>query len=975
MDEILSEGKSNMSEQQAANTPKVKYLKDYKKPDYKIESVNLDFDLGEETTHVLSKLKVKSDYDVSTGEVRPLHLDGDELTLTGLSINGRPLKPEEYAVDDKGLTIFNPPAEFELSVGTDIHPKANTKLEGLYVSNGVFCTQCEPEGFRRITYYPDHPDVMSVFTTTIRADKDKLPCLLSNGNPIKEETMADGRTAVTWQDPFPKPSYLFALVGGDLASIHDKFVTMSGREVSLGIYAEHGQEGKLAYAMDSLKRSMAWDEKAFGREYDLDLFNIVAVSDFNQGAMENKGLNIFNSAYVLADARTATDNDYANVEGVVGHEYFHNWSGDRVTARDWFNLSLKEGLTVYRDQEFSRDQRSRAVNRIGDVAVLRSGQFAEDAGPLAHPVRPESYVEINNFYTSTIYNKGAEVIRMYEKLLGKKKFREANDLYFERNDGKAVTIDDYAKCMEEVGGIDLTQFKRWYSQAGTPSVFAEGVYDEKNKTYTLKLRQETKPTPGQDVKLPFVIPMEMGLLDKDGKDMPLQLANEKEAQGTSRVIVLDTPQAEIKFVNVPEKPVLSANRDFTAPINFNMEYTDAERAHLMAHDSDLFNRWDAAQQYGVKQMLNIVKDIQAGKEPKVDSAYIEALGSYLKDPKLDKAFAAKALALPAESYVSDQMDVVDVDAVHQARSFVAKEFAKRFEGELLKTYDALNTEKPYVPDAENSGERALKNTALMYLSKLEKPEIDRKIENQYYHANNMTDRLAAMTYAADGNSAGREAILNDFYDRFKDEALVVNKWLSTQASASRPDALKTVKGLLEHPAFVITNPNKVRAVMRGFSSNAPALHAKDGSGYAFVAEMTAKLDSINPMVAADTVKPLTRWKRYDAERQEMMKGALEKVLAKPNLSKNVYELVSKSLGEAEVKKVKCMENKNKMQKRAKADAFLKGEPLKVFVSGGKGGDSPAHKSVLKDKDVKIVSAEKTVSVLPALAKKNALDRR
>lgn len=957
------------------NAPKIKYLKDYKKPDYKIESVDLDFDLGEETTHVLSKLKVKSDYDAATGEVRPLHLDGDELTLTGLAINGRPLKPEEYAVDDKGLTIFTPPAEFELTVGTDIHPKANTKLEGLYVSNGVFCTQCEPEGFRRITYYPDHPDVMSVFTTTIRADKDKLPCLLSNGNPVKEENTQDGRTAVTWHDPFPKPSYLFALVGGDLAAIHDKFITMSGREVTLGIYAEHGQEAKLDYAMDSLKRSMAWDEKAFGREYDLDLFNIVAVSDFNQGAMENKGLNVFNSAYVLADARTATDADYANIEGVVGHEYFHNWSGDRVTARDWFNLSLKEGLTVYRDQEFSRDQRSRTVNRIGDVATLRSGQFAEDAGPLAHPVRPESYVEINNFYTSTIYNKGAEVIRMYEKLLGKQKFREANDLYFERNDGKAVTIDDYAECMEEVGGLDLTQFKRWYSQAGTPSVFAEGEYDEKNKTYTLKLRQETKPTPGQDVKLPFVIPLETGLLGKDGKDMPMQLAHEKEPKGTSRVLVLDTAEAEFKFVNVPEKPVLSANRDFTAPINFRMDYTDEERALLMAHDSDLFNRWDAAQQYGVKQMLNIVKDIRAGKEPKVDPAYIEALGSYLKDPKLDKAFAAKALALPSESYVSDRMDVVDADAVHQAHKLMTKEFAERFESELTQTYDSLNTNKPYVPDAENAGERSLKNTALAYLAALEKPETDRRVEAQYYNANNMTDRMAAMNIAANGNNPARKAVLEDFYDRFKDESLVVNKWLSTQASADRPDALQTVKGLLEHPAFVITNPNKVRAVMRGFSSNAPALHAKDGSGYAFVAEMTIKLDSINPMVAADTVKPLTRWERFDPERREMMKDALEKVLAKPNLSKNVYELVSKSLGDAETKKVKCMENKHKMQKRIKADAFLKGEPLKVFVSGAKGGESPAHKSVLKDRAATIVPVEKATSLLPALAKKNAMDRR
>lgn len=925
----------------AENTPKVKHLKDYKKPDYKIESVHLDFDLDEENTQVASTLKVKSDYDTTTGEVRPLRLDGDELTLTGIAIDGRALKPEEYVVDDKGLTILNPPKEFELSIGTEIHPKANTKLEGLYVSNGMFCTQCEPEGFRRITYYPDHPDVMSVFTTTLRADKEKLPCLLSNGNMIKEEKMDDGRTAVTWNDPFPKPSYLFALVGGDLDYINDKFTTMSGREVTLGVYANKGQKDKLDYTMDCIKRSMKWDEQAFGREYDLDLFNLVAVSDFNQGAMENKGLNIFNSAYVLADARTATDHDYAGIEGVVGHEYFHNWSGDRVTVRDWFNLSLKEGLTVYRDQEFSRDMRSRSVNRIDNVATLRAGQFAEDAGPTAHAVRPESYVEINNFYTSTIYNKGAEIIRMYEKMLGKEKFREGNDLHFDRNDGKAVTIDDYAKCMEDVSGRDLTQFKRWYSQAGTPSVFAEGEYDEKAQTYTLKLRQETKPTPNQPEKLPFVIPMEMGLLGKDGKDMPLQLQGEDKAQGTSRVFTLDKGEATLTFVNVKEKPVLSANRDFTAPINFHMDYSDDERAHLMAHDSDLFNRWDAAQQYGVKQMLVMVKDIQAGREPHVDEKYLDALGSYLKDPSLDKAFVAKALTLPSEAYVSDQMDVVDVDAVHQARSAVSKAFVKKFEPELTAVYDSLNVEKPFEPVAKDAGERALKNAALGYLSSLDKPEIDDRIAAQYNNANNMTDRFAAMSIAA-GTKHGK-AVVSDFYETFKDEELVVNKWLGVVAS----EGLDSAKAVVEHPAFAITNPNKVRAVMRNFAGNKSALHAKDGSGYEFVAQMAMKLDDLNPLVAADTVKPLTSWKRYDAERQAMMKGALEKVLAKPNLSKNVYELVSKSLSESDERKSKILENKAKAQKQAKTDAFLKKTPVKAYVSGAKKTKAPAHYAVLQ----------------------------
>ena len=924
------------------NTPAVKHLKDYKKPDYKIESVHLDFDLGEETTHVASTLKVKSDYDASTGEVRPLRLDGDELTLTGIAINGRPLDPKEYTVDDQGLTILNPPKEFELSVGTDIHPKANTKLEGLYVSNGMFCTQCEPEGFRRITYYPDHPDVMSVFTTTIRADKDKMPCLLSNGNMIKEEKMDDGRTAVTWHDPFPKPSYLFALVGGDLDYINDKFTTMSGREVTLGVYANKGQKDKLDYTMDSIKRSMAWDEKAFGREYDLDLFNLVAVSDFNQGAMENKGLNIFNSSYVIADAHTATDEDYAGIEGVVGHEYFHNWSGDRVTVRDWFNLSLKEGLTVYRDQEFSRDMRSRSVNRIEDVATLRAGQFAEDAGPTAHAVRPESYVEINNFYTSTIYNKGAEIVRMYEKMLGKEKFREANDLHFARNDGKAVTIDDYAKAMEDVSGRDLTQFKRWYSQAGTPSVFAEGVYDEEKKTYTLKLRQETKPTPGQPEKLPFVIPMEMGLVDKNGNDMPLRLEGEDKAKGTSRVIELDKGEATFTFVDVKEKPVLSANRDFTAPINFHMDYTDAERAHLMAHDSDLFNRWDAAQQYGVKKMLEMVKDIQAGKEPKVDEGYLNALGSYLKDPSLDKAFVAKALELPSEKYIADQMDVVDVDAVAKARSMVSKAFVNRFEKDLVRTYDELDVEKPFKPVAKDAGERALKNKALAYLASMEKPEYTARVTAQYEKANNMTDRLAAMTIAA-GMKEGK-AVVADFYDRFKDEELVVNKWLGVVAS----EGLEGAKKAVEHEAFAITNPNKVRSVMRRFAGNQKAFHAKDGSGYEFVSDMALKLDSLNPLVAADVVKPLTSWRRFDPERQELMKGALEKVMAKPGLSKNVYEVVSKSLDSTDEKRAKILENKAKSQGRAKFDAFMRKGGIKVMTSGAKKGNEPAHVAVAKN---------------------------
>lgn len=871
---------------------KIKYLKDYKKPDYKIRTVDLTFDLDEQNTTVKSVLHLVADYDVPKGG-HSLVLDGRELELKSIKIDGEAVDERAYSLDDESLTIYNPPADFKLEIETVIHPKANTKLEGLYVSNGTFCSQNEPEGFRRITYFLDHPDVMSVYTTTLIADKSKYPVMLSNGNPIKEETLPDGRTAVTWFDPFPKPCYLFCVVVGDLGSIHDTYTTKSGRLVKLGLYVEHGEEPKAEWGLKSLKRAMKWDEDVYGLEYDLDLFNIVAVSDFNMGAMENKGLNLFNSSCALADPVTATDTDFAHVEGVIAHEYFHNWSGDRVTARDWFNLSLKEGLTVYRDQEFSRDMRGRTLGRINDVFALRTFQFPEDAGPLAHSVRPESYVEINNYYTATVYDKGAEVIRMYERLLGKETFIKGNQLYFERHDGQAVTIDDYAKCMEDVSGKDLTQFKRWYSQAGTPTVYAEGKYDGKAKTYTLTLRQETKPTPNQPEKLPFVIPLGIGLIGKDGKDMPLQLQGEKEPQGTSRVIVLDKDSEVFTFVNVAEQPVLSGNRDFTAPIHFVMDYTDAERLHQARCDSDLFNRWDAFQQYGVEQILNMVKDIQNGKEPTLPEAYFDVWESYLTDKTLDKGFVARAITLPQENYLADQMDVVDVDAIHKARYFVKQAIAKRFEKELRAVYDENNSDAEYTPSPEQSARRALKNMALSFLGDL--GTNNELVEKQYAQANNMTDKLAAMNIASNSKNPKREAIMDDFYQTYKNEKAAVNKWIFTNACADRPDAVNVVRKLLTHPAFNIKNPNNVRSLMGGFAYNQTEFHKLDGSGYDFAVEMAYKMDDMNPQMAAHMVKPLTRWKRFDAKRQEMMKKALEKVLEKKNLSKNVYELVTKSL--------------------------------------------------------------------------------
>ena len=871
---------------------KIKYLKDYKKPDYKIRTVDLTFDLDEQNTTVKSVLHLVADYDVPKGG-HPLVLDGRELELKSIKIDGEAVDERAYSLDDESLTIYNPPADFKLEIETVIHPKANTKLEGLYVSNGTFCSQNEPEGFRRITYFLDHPDVMSVYTTTLIADKSKYPVMLSNGNPIKEETLPDGKTAVTWFDPFPKPCYLFCVVVGDLGSIHDTYTTKSGRLVKLGLYVEHGEEPKAKWGLESLKRAMKWDEDVYGLEYDLDLFNIVAVSDFNMGAMENKGLNLFNSSCALADPVTATDTDFAHVEGVIAHEYFHNWSGDRVTARDWFNLSLKEGLTVYRDQEFSRDMRGRTLGRINDVFALRTFQFPEDAGPLAHSVRPESYVEINNYYTATVYDKGAEVIRMYERLLGKETFIKGNQLYFERHDGQAVTIDDYAKCMEDVSGKDLTLFKRWYSQAGTPTVYAAGKYDGKAKTYTLTLRQETKPTPNQPEKLPFVIPLGIGLIGKDGKDMPLQLQGEKEPQGTSRVIVLDKDSEVFTFVNVAEQPVLSGNRDFTAPIHFVMDYTDAERLHQARCDSDLFNRWDAFQQYGVEQILNMVKDIQNGKEPTLPEAYFDVWESYLTDKTLDKGFVARAITLPQENYLADQMDVVDVDAIHKARYFVKQAIAKRFEKELRAVYDENNLDAKYTPSPEQSARRALKNMALSFLGDL--GTNNELVEKQYAQANNMTDKLAAMNIASNSKNPKREAIMDDFYQTYKNEKAAVNKWIFTNACADRPDAVNVVRKLLTHPAFNIKNPNNVRSLMGGFAYNQTEFHKLDGSGYDFAVEMAYKMDDMNPQMAAHMVKPLTRWKRFDAKRQEMMKKALEKVLEKKNLSKNVYELVTKSL--------------------------------------------------------------------------------
>lgn len=896
--------------------PKTVYSKDYKKPDYQISHVDMTFDLDSEKTKATAEMKIQRAPD--TPENAPLWLDGEELTLTGIAVNGKPLSEKEYILTEEGLELLNPPRDFVLTIKTDLNPKANTKLQGLYESDGILCTKCETHGFRRITFFPDRPDVMPTWRTTLIGDSEKLPVLISNGNREASEELPDGRRKEVFFDPVPKACYLYAVVGGKLDRTQDKFVTRSGREVDLNVFVEKGKGSMSAYALDSLKRAMKWDEETFGREYDHDVFNIVAVSNFNSGACENTSLNIFNDKYVLADPQKATDADYANIEGVVAHEYFHNWSGNRVTLRDWFDLTLKEGLTVYRDQEFSSDQRSRAVKRIEDVSSLRAGQFPQDAGPLAHPIRPDSYISVRSLYTGTVYNKGAEVIRMMERMAGREKFRRGMDIYFERNDGKAVTCDDFVKAIEDGSGLDLRQFRNWYHQAGTPVVTAEGAYDEKNRTYALTLKQQTLPTPGQPIKKPFVIPLEIGLLDKDGRDMPLTLSDEKKQGPSSRVLVLNAPEQTFVFKDIREKPVLSGNRGFTSPVYFRAAYTPEERALLMAKDSDLFNRWEAGQQFAADIMLDMVRDIQENRPVYVPPAFTEALKGYLNDETLDRAFIARAFQLPTEKTLAERSETIDVDAIHQARTTLQKHIATELKDDFERAYAANRTEGPYIPNAEESGKRAVKNTALSYLSFFD----DSLALKQYTEAAQMTDKDAAVRVFAGKDTPEARAVMADFYETYRKDSLVVDKWLTMQATAAQPDTLARVKELMHHESFSLRNPNKVRALLGAFTNNPTVFHAKDGSGYDFIAEQTLAVDKINPQVAATLPVALGNWKKFDPERQEKMKAALNKIISEPGLSPNTYEIVSKSLDMTEKKK-----------EPQKASSFFRDETVKKFSNG------------------------------------------
>jgi len=870
-------------------------LTDYRPPDWLVETVELDVSLDPIATRVRSTLTVKPNPAGTPGA--PLVLDGDELTLVSVAIDNAALTPEDYVLTPEALTLPNPPQRtFRLEIETRIDPSANTQLMGLYRSRGIYCTQCEAEGFRRITYFPDRPDVMAVYTTRIEADAAEAPVLLGNGNLISAgDIVGSGRHYAVWHDPFPKPSYLFAMVGGNLACVEDTFTTMSGRPVKLRIYVEPGKENRCGYAMDSLKRAMRWDEEAFGREYDLDIFMIVAVSDFNMGAMENKGLNIFNDKYVLASPETATDADFAHIEAIIAHEYFHNWSGNRITCRDWFQLCLKEGLTVFRDQEFSSDMRSRPVKRIADVRLLRAHQFTEDAGPLAHPVRPEVYSEINNFYTATVYEKGAEVVRMLQTLLGPTGFRNGMDLYFSRHDGEAATVDQFIRCFADATGTDLSQFMRWYAQAGTPEVAVTGTYDSVAGTYRLDVAQSLPPTPGQPVKEPMVIPLVIGLVGPNGEDMPLTLADgHKVARG---VVAVTGPSESFVFTGLTERPVPSLNRGFSAPIKLTMNLSPEDLRFLAARDPDPFNRWQAIQTIATASLVEGVAAARAGRPIRVDDGLVMALGAVLLDPALEPAFVAQALALPSEADIARDIGRdVDPDAIFAARGALRAAIGVRL-GEVLRdTQRRMSDRGPYSPDAESAGRRALKNACLDLLAATGGAAAISLATRQYHTADNMTDRMAALAALSHHDVPERKAALDDFYRRFESDQLVIDKWFALQAAIPEPETLERVKGLTQHPAFSYSNPNRLRSLIGAFAqANQTQFNRADGAGYEFLIDTVLMLDAKNPQIAARLLTAFKSWRALEPVRRGKAEAALRRAADVPNLSRDVADIVERSL--------------------------------------------------------------------------------
>jgi aminopeptidase N len=873
-------------------TPIPVHRLDYRPAPYRVARTELELHLDETATRVYATLHVERLGDTGGALV----LDGEHLKLLDVKLDGRPLSSDAYEVTAEKLTIKKPPAtRFRLDTAVEINPKANTALSGLYMSDGMFCTQCEAEGFRRITYSYDRPDNMSAYRVRMIADKARFPVLLSNGNPDGYTALPGGRHMAEWDDPFPKPSYLFALVAGDLAHVEDHYVTGSGRRVKLGIYVTHGNEDKVDFAMGALKRSMKWDEEVFGREYDLDVFNIVAVSAFNFGAMENKGLNIFNDKLILALPDTATDTDYDLIEAVVAHEYFHNWSGNRVTCRDWFQLSLKEGFTVFRDQSFSADMRSAAVERIGDVRALRARQFQEDAGPLAHPVRPDAYLTIDNFYTATVYEKGAELCRMVRTILGAEAFRKGSDLYFARHDGTAATCDDFIKAMEDANDVELKQFKLWYAQAGTPHVKARGKYDANSKTYELTLEQQLAPTPGQKAKEPMHIPVAVGLVGrKSGRDLAISFDGVK---GATHVLNLTKAKQTFKLAGVSEQAVPSIGRGFSAPVRFEVDLKSDERAFLMAKDSDSFNRWEAGQALATDALLKMTADARAGKASKVDQLYVDSFGELLRDGRKDPAFTALAIQLPSEMELVQIINDADPDAIHVARETLRKALAATHSAALRETYQSLKSNEPYSPDAVSAGRRALRNMCLRYLTADDVRETRALAFEQFRSADNMTDKIGGMGPLLDMDGEERGKALGQFYDQWKANPLVTDKWMALQASSCRADTLKQVKALTKHAAFNIENPNRVRALIGAFvMNNQLRFHTADGSGYAFLADHVLKLDKLNPQVAARLCGAFETWRRFDGKRQKLMREQLTRIKDAKGLSRNVQEITEKTLG-------------------------------------------------------------------------------
>ncbi len=884
-----------MSISQASDTPKTKKLAEYAPSPWVISDVFLDIRLHPERTCVVSELKVAPNAK-SDQKGAPLVLDGEELELVSLALNGEQLEKNTYKTDDTSLTIPAPPEQgFHLRIETICNPGANTALSGLYLSNGVYCTQCEAEGFRRITYFLDRPDVLARYKVRLEAPGDEATVLLSNGNLIDFGGMEEMRQFAVWEDPFPKPSYLFAMVAGRLVSVEDRFITMSGREVVLRIFVEPGKEDRCGYAMDCLKRAMKWDEEMFGREYDLDIFMIVAVSDFNMGAMENKGLNIFNDKYILVRPDTATDTDYAHVEGIVAHEYFHNWTGNRITCRDWFQLCLKEGLTVFRDQQFTADQRSAAVKRIKDVRLLRSHQFPEDAGPLAHPVRPDSYIEINNFYTATVYEKGAEVVRMLHTLLGAPMFRKGMDLYFDRHDGEAATVEDFIACFADVSGRDLSQFMLWYSQAGTPELVISGRYLPGEQVYEMSIEQSCPATPGQSDKSPFHIPIRLALLDEKGEEFTL--APEGGQNLSDRIVEVTQRRNVFRFTGITQKPTPSILRGFSAPVRVLTPLPERDAAFLMAKDTDLFNRWQVAQDYAMGLLKRNTQAIRTGQKPRKGEALARAMGATLRDDDLEAAYKSAFLDLPGESDIAREIGKdVDPDAIHAAREALYASIAAYLETPLVQAYDALADEAPYSPDAASAGKRALRGACLALLSRLGKQDDIKRVCGHYLDANNMSEKMAALSTFALLDVPERHFAFDHFYTAWEDDHLVMDKWFALQAVSPLPDALERVAELTRHKLFSMSNPNRVRALIGAFLTGNPVnFNRADGAGYAFAAARILELDRINAQVAARMTAAFRNWRMLEENRRKQARSALEKIAGQEGLSRDVYEIATKSL--------------------------------------------------------------------------------